>query len=58
MDGQSLKKYNSILTRNMQVDYSQTEKGVYDFMKNVHMYILEYKFYPCNRLLISLYFNI
>lgn len=58
MDGQSLKKYNSILTRNMQVDYSQTEKGVYDFMKNVHVYILEYKFYPCNRLLISLYFNI
>lgn len=58
MDGQSLKKYTSILTCNMQVDYSQTEKGVYDFMKNVHMYILEYKFYPCKRLLISLYFNI
>lgn len=32
MDGQSLKKYTSILTWNMQVDYTQTEKGVYDFM--------------------------
>lgn len=42
MDGKSLKKYTSILTCNMQVDYTQTEKGVYDFMKNDHMYILEY----------------
>lgn len=42
MDGQSLQKYTSILTCNMQVDQTQTDKGVYDFMKNVHMYILEY----------------
>lgn len=38
MDGQSLQKYTLIFTCNMQVDYTQTEKSVYDFMKNVHMY--------------------
>lgn len=39
MDGQSLQMYTIILTCNMQVDYAQTDKGVYDFMKNVHIYI-------------------
>lgn len=39
MDGQFLQKLTSIFTCSMQVDYTQTEKSVYDFIKkNVHKY--------------------
>lgn len=33
MDGQFLQKLTSIFTCSMQVDYTQTEKSVYDFIK-------------------------